>query len=175
MPGELVQLGTIVAPHGIRGAVKVKTFTASPENLVAYGPLFDQSASRRYRARLLSAGKGSAVLTLEGVTDRNQAEALRGQGLYVPRQALPKPAEDEYYHADLIGLEAQTVGGETLGRVVAIHDHGAGDVVEIAGSRGGSLLFPFSRAVVPLVDIAGGRLVVDPPVEVEARGDGADG
>jgi 16S rRNA processing protein RimM len=122
--------------------------------------------------------KGAVLARIEGVTDRDQAEALKGTRLYVDRAALPALYEAEtYYHADLIGLAAEDREGRSLGRVVAVENFGAGDLLEIAegpGGQGGkSLLVPFTRAAVPVVDLEGGRLVVDPPEEVEARAEGS--
>jgi len=180
-----VCVGLITGAHGVRGLVKVKPFTDDPAAVAAYGPLTDQSGRRRFALELLSFGKGQWLARVDGVSDRTAAEALRGTRLYVDRQALPEPDEDEFYHADLIGLRAELTDGATLGRVRAVHDFGAGDVVEIDRPGGGSVMVPFTRAVVPIVDIAGGRIVVDPPVGLldepegpppealpEARGDG---
>lgn len=159
-----VCVGLITGVHGVRGLVKVKPFTDDPAAVAAYGPVTDQSGRRRFALELLSFGKGQWLARVDGVSDRTAAEALRGTRLYVDRQALPEPDEDEFYHADLIGLRAELTDGSTLGRVRAVHDFGAGDVVEIDRPGGGSVMVPFTRAVVPVVDIAGGRIVVDPPV-----------
>ena len=110
------------------------------------------------------------LAALDGVADRNAAEALKGLRLYVGRDALPALAEDEFYHADLIGLAVEQVGGERLGTVKAVHDFGAGDVLEVTREEGGSVFLPFTMAVVPVVDIAGGRLVADPPAELLESG-----
>jgi 16S rRNA processing protein RimM len=165
---ERVCLGVIVAAHGIQGQVKVKCFTAEPGSLVAYGELTDAAGVRRFRLKLVGPTKGGMVAKLEGVSDRNAAEALKGTELYVARAALPEPAEEEYYHADLIGLRVELVDGTVLGRVLAMHDFGAGDLVEVARDGKATIMLPFTRAVVPVVDVAGGRLVVEPPAEVAA-------
>lgn len=165
---DLVQVGVVVGAHGVRGAVRIKSFTAEPGAVGAYGPVEDE-AGRRFALRVLSVGK-VVTAALEGVGDRDAAEALKGTRLYVPRAALPAVADrEEFYHADLIGLRAETAAGEAVGRVQAVHDFGAGDLIEIARDAGGSLMLPFTRQRVPAVDLAGGRVVVEVPAEVEAR------
>lgn len=151
----------IVGAHGVRGAVRLKSFTAEPAAIAAYGPLTDEAGTRSFRLALAGMSRGAPVARIEGVETGAAAEALAGVRLYVPRAALPAAGEEEYYHADLIGLEATLAGGGALGRVSAVHNFGAGDVIEIAAEGGASLLVPFSRAAVPVVDLAGGRLVVD--------------
>lgn len=160
-----VCMGVVGAPHGVRGAVRIKSFTDIPEAIANYGPLEDESGERRLALRVVGGakGEGMVIATLSGVTDRDRAEALRGLRLYAPRAALPVPDEDEFYHTDLVGLAAQHEDGTVLGTVVAVHDFGAGDVIEIARDEGQPVLVPFTRAAVPVVDIAGGRVVVDPP------------
>lgn len=168
-----VCIGAIAAAHGIRGLVAIKAFTEEPENVAAYGPVETddgQSLTLKLKGRT---GKGLVLAAVAGIADRNGAEALRGQQLYVPRAALPAADEDEeeaYYHADLIGAVARDTEGRELGVVQAIHNFGAGDIVVINGPDG-ELLVPFTAAAVPVVDVAGGALVVDPPAELEARGD----
>jgi 16S rRNA processing protein RimM len=158
-------MGAVGAPHGVRGAVRIKTFTDMPEAVAKYGALEDESGERRFTLRVTGTAKGDGMVIaqLSGVADRDAAEALRGLRLYVPRAALPAPAEDEFYHADLIGLSAELEDGAALGTIIAVHDFGAGDVIEIARDVGQPVLVPFTRAAVPVVDIAGGRVVVDLP------------
>lgn len=158
-----VCVGVVTGAHGVRGAVRLKSFTAEPGDITRYGPLEDESGARCFRLRLTGSAKGVVIAKLAGIDDRDAAEALRGLRLYLPRAALPPPGEDEYYHADLIGLEATLTDGTPLGPVRAVHDFGAGDTLEIAREAGPPLVVPFTRAVVPVVDIAAGRLVVDPP------------
>ena len=162
-----VCVGVITGPQGVGGAVRIKSFTARPEDIAAYGPLADQSGARHLELRLVGAAKGVLIGRLSGVEDRNRAEALRGLRLYLPRAALPEPEDEEYYHADLIGLAAVTTADEPLGRVIAIHNFGAGDIIEIAPSDGATMLLPFTNAVVPTVDLAGGRVVIELPEEVD--------
>ncbi|MGE5269591.1 MAG: ribosome maturation factor RimM [Thiohalocapsa sp.] len=158
-----VCVGVVTGAHGVRGAVRLKSFTAEPGDIASYGPLQDESGRRQYKLRVTATAKGVLIATLDGVADRDQAEALRGLRLYLPRSALPPPPEDEYYHADLIGLTAELGDGAVIGTVCAVHDFGAGDMLEIARLQGPPVLVPFTKAVVPIVDLAAGRLIVDPP------------
>lgn len=172
---RLILIAEIGAAHGVRGEVRVKAHTADPLAVGAYGPLVDDSG-RRFVVRALRPLKGDMlVVAFEGVADRSAAERLNRRRLYVDRSALPPPEEDEFYHADLIGLRAETVAGKAIGEVVAVHDFGSGDLLELRRAEGSSLLVPFTKAVVPVLDFAGGRLVVDPPTGLlEAAEDGAD-
>lgn len=162
--GERVCLGAVAGAYGVRGEVRLKSFCAVPEDIAAYGPLETEDGTRRFEVRLGAPVKAGFAARLSGVTTREAADALRGTRLYAPRDRLPPLAEDEYYHADLIGLEVRDTGGALLGRVRAVHDHGAGDLLEIAAPGASStVLLPFTRAAVPTVDLAAGRLVADPP------------
>lgn len=153
--------------QGLQGAVKVKLFTEAPEALSSYGPLHD-ARGRKFEITAFRPGKpGEAVISFAGVTERSAAEALKGTELFVSRQALPATAEEEFYHADLIGLEAQDSEGRALGKVAAIHNYGAGDVVEITRPDGDSVLLAFTRETVPTIDVAGGRIVVAVPEDDE--------
>jgi len=160
---ERVCVGVVAGAQGIRGAVRIKSFTAQPENVAAYGPVEDEAGTRRLELRVVGMAKGTVVAMVEGIADRNAAERLKGVKLFVPREKLPPPEEEEYYHADLIGLEVVLTDGVKFGTVHAIHDFGAGDSVEITRVEGGTIMVPFTRLVVPVVDLAGGRLVLDPP------------
>lgn len=161
----LLCLGVIGAAHGVRGAVKVKTFTETPLDLAAYGPLTDENGERAFIVTSCQAAKAGARITLKGVGDRNAAEALRGVGLYVARAKLPDLADaEDFYHTDLIGLEAVGEDGAGFGTVTACHNFGAGDLLEING-----VFYPFTKAVVPHIDMAAGRLTLCPPHEEEAR------
>lgn len=173
MPGDRVLLAIIGRAHGVRGEVRVKTFTADPAALADYDGLADETG-RPFRVERLRQAKEVMVVKFAGVGDREAAEALNGLALYVDRAALPPAGEDEFYHADLIGLEAFGPDGASIGTVVAVHDHGAGDILEIAPRRGSALLVPFTRDVVPEVDLAGGRLTLVPPPETEATGEEDD-
>ena len=175
MGAARICLGVIAGAHGVRGLVKVKSFTETAEDLTAYGPLTDEAGARRFELTVTGRAKDALLARIEGVADRDQAQALKGTRLYVARDALPALDEEEtYYHADLIGLAAEDRDGRPLGRVRAVHNFGAGDLLELDGGPDGpSLLLPFTQAAVPVVDLAGGRIVVEPPEEVEPEGDGA--
>ena len=162
-----VCVARIGAAHGVRGAVKLWTFTEDPFAVTRYGPLATKDGARVFEVAQAREAKGHLVATLKGVTTRNEAERLNGIELYVAREKLPATDEDEYYHADLIGLAAVTTAEEPLGKVIAIHNFGAGDIIEIAPPRGPTMLLPFTNAVVPTVDIAGGRVVIELPAEIE--------
>jgi 16S rRNA processing protein RimM len=163
----MICVGRIAAPHGVRGAVKIQSFTQRTDDVAAYGPLSDEAGSRRFALTIVGRAQDMLIATLEGVTDRNQAERLKGTGLYVPRDRLPPAAADEFYHADLVGLAAVAPDGTPLGRVAALHNFGAGDVIEIARDGGGATLVPFTRRAVPTVDVAAGRVVVDAPAGLD--------
>ena len=157
----------IGAAHGVRGAVKLWTFTEDPLAVQHYGPLATKDGTRRFEVTHAREAKGHLVATLKGVATREDAERLNGVELYIARAKLPATAEDEYYHADLIGLAAVTATNVPLGRVIAIHNFGAGDIIEIAPPHGSTMLLPFTNAVVPTVDLAGGRVVIELPEEVD--------
>ncbi|MCH8809153.1 MAG: ribosome maturation factor RimM [Proteobacteria bacterium] len=169
--GERLCVGVIAGAHGVRGLVKIKSFTEDPANLTAYGALTDESGARRYQVAVTGRAKGVLLARIEGVGDRDAARALRGARLYIARAALPEPEDEEYYHADLIGLAVEDRAGAPLGRVAAVQNFGAGDILEIERPDEGTLLVPFTKAAVPLVDPAGGRVVVEPPEEIEAQRD----
>jgi 16S rRNA processing protein RimM len=158
-------VGRIGAAHGTRGEVKLWSYTAEPMAIADYGALQSADGTRQLRIDALRAGKGFLVARFAGIDDRNAAEALRNLDLYVDREQLPAvDASDEFYHTDLIGLAVIEKDGKQLGTVVALHDFGAGDVIEIAPAQGGAtVMLPFTDAAVPHVDLAGGRLIVDPP------------
>jgi len=164
-----VCVARIGAAHGVRGAVKLWTFTEEPLAVQSYGPLMTKDGARRFEIANLRAAKDHLVATFKGIASRNDAEKLNGIELYVPREKLPATDDGEYYHADLVGLAAVTATDEPLGRVVAIHNFGAGDIIEIAPPKGATLLLPFTNAVVPTVDLAGGRVVIELPQEIEGE------
>ena len=164
-PVRTVCVGRILGAHGVRGIVRVQSHTASPDDLAAYGTLSDAGGTRRFALTVTGHVRGLVLARIDGVDDRDAAEALRGTDLHVDRAALPPTEGDEYYHVDLLGLRAESEAGTALGRVSAIHDHGAGPIVEIQPPDGPSTLVPFTREHVPAVDIAAGRMVVAPPEE----------
>jgi 16S rRNA processing protein RimM len=161
MSGTLL-LGVVIGAQGIRGEVKVKTFTAEPEALGDYGPLQDAGATKTYPLKVLRLSKGDVVIArIKGVEDRNAAEALKGTELYVQRSALPQAGDGEFYFADLVGLTAM-MSGRVLGRVTAVHNYGAGDMLEVKTDSGRSAMVPFTDDAVPDVNLAAGTVTVEP-------------
>jgi 16S rRNA processing protein RimM len=160
-----VCVGRIGAAHGTRGEVKLWSFTADPMAIKDYGALATEDGTRTFTIETLRPGKNFLVAHLAGITDRTAAEKLCNLDLYIARDRLPQPADaDEFYHADLIGLAAVGADGRALGTVVAIHNFGACDLIEVRPAQGGdTVMLPFTEAIVPVVDVAGGRIVVDPP------------
>ncbi|MDA0675963.1 MAG: ribosome maturation factor RimM, partial [Proteobacteria bacterium] len=164
MKEHLVQVGVITGARGIRGEVWISSYTADPAAIAAYGPLFDAAGCNPLKLRIVQAAAGGRVAArIEGVADRADAEALTGRALFVPRPVFPEPAEDEFYHADLIGLRASDETGEPVGLVIALHNHGAGDMIEIAPADAPSFMLPFNRKAVPRIDVAAGEIVVALP------------
>lgn len=174
---DRVVLARFGAPHGVRGEVRLKSYTETPLAVADYSPL-EAPDGREFRLTRARPAAGSSadmlVVSVEGITDRTAAEELNGLDLSVPRSRLPETAADDFYHADLIGLAAETMSGEPLGTVIAIHNHGAGDLIEIAGMAGAPILVPFTKANVPIVDLEGGRLTVDPPPGLLDEGETKD-
>jgi len=162
--GRLILVGRIAAAHGVRGLVKLQSFTAEPAAIGRYGPLSDASGSRRFEVAVQHVAKGAVIARIAGVEDRTAAEKLRGIELYLRREMLPPAGEGEYYHADLAGLRVELADGRVLGRVRAVENFGAGDLLAIDRPTGGSVSLPFTDRVVPVVDLEGGRVVVDPPI-----------
>lgn len=161
--GARVCLGQIGAAHGVRGEVRLHSFTSDPQAIAGYGPL-ETEDGRIFEIEAMRPAKDHFVARLSGICDRNAAEQLSKVKLYVPRARLPEPQEpDEFYHADLIGLAVLDPAGNSLGTVIAVHNFGAGDLIEVQGDSGGkSELIPFDGAHVPVVDVAAGRIVISP-------------
>ncbi|WP_342708604.1 ribosome maturation factor RimM [Bradyrhizobium sp. B124] len=162
-----VCVARIGAAHGVRGAVRLWTFTEDPLAVKDYGPLMTKDGTRQFEVTHAREAKDHLVVTLKGVASRDDAERLNGLELYVPRDRLPETDDGEYYHTDLIGLAAVTTTAQPLGKVIAIHNFGAGDIIEIAPPQGATMLLPFTNAVVPTVDLAGGRVVIELPQEID--------
>lgn len=161
-PPGLTCVGAIAGGFGVHGEVRLKSFCAEPAAIASYGPLLTADG-RSFAVSSLHPIAGAFAARLGGVATREAAEALKGTRLYAPRDRLPPLADDEFYHADLIGLSVVDTGGALLGTVRAILDHGAGDILEIARPGAPDLLLPFTRTAVPTVDLAARRLVADPP------------
>lgn len=162
-----VLVGIFGAPHGVRGEIRLKSYMQEPMAIADFGPLhdasgrdYDLSAARPLKDDLL-------IVRVKGVSDRDAAQKLTHAKLFVAREKLPPTEEDEFYCRDLIGLRAETRDGRLLGTIVAVPNYGAGDILEVAPPQGETLLFPFTRAVVPHVDLAAGKAIVEPPAEVE--------
>lgn len=162
MTTDRICVGAIAGAFGVKGEVRLKSFCAEPSDIAGYGPLMTEDGKRSFTVRLTRPVTGGLGARLSGVATREDAEALKGVTLWAPRTALPSLPDDEFYHADLIGLEVVDTGGQVLGRVRAVFDHGAGDILEVVGGAQ-ILLLPFTRAVVPTVDLTARRIVADPP------------
>jgi 16S rRNA processing protein RimM len=154
-------VGVVTGVHGLKGLVRVKPFTETPEAVTAYGSVETEDGSRHLELEFANkTGKGQIAVRIAGVTDRDAAEALKGQRLYVRRERLPAPEAGEFYYADLIGLAAQRMSGVSIGTVRGVYDFGAGDVLEIADAAGALTMVPFTLDAVPEIDLAGRRVVV---------------
>lgn len=161
---DRVLLGRIGAAHGLKGEVRLLSYTDDPQAIAGYGPLEDETGARSFTIAALRPVKDGLVARLEGVSDRTTAEALNGVDLYAPRTRLPSPRSDEWYHADLVGLVAMSAEGAALGQVVSVQNYGAGDLLEVRPATGGkTVLVPFTQDVVPEVDVEAGWLLMLPP------------
>lgn len=175
--GKRILIGAIASAHGVRGEVKIKAFTGSPADVASYGPVEDESGKRRFDIRKTGLARGLVIARLAGIEDRDAAEALRGMRLYVGREALGKKpkgsgkAQELWFHADLIGLQAVDTKGAGLGKVKSVLNHGAGDILEVTDEAGATQLYPFTKRVVTKVDVEAGRIEIDPPEWIEAKPD----
>jgi 16S rRNA processing protein RimM len=168
MATDRICVGVIGGAFGVRGEVRLKSFCAQPEAIAAYAPLWTEDGSRSFTLRITRTIPNGFAARLSGVGTKEEADALRGVEMFADRSLLPNLPDDEFYHADLIGLEVFDAGGAKLGTVRAVHNHGAGDILEIyAPGRKTALLLPFTKAIVPTVDLTTGRIVADPPEESE--------
>lgn len=167
---DRICVGAIAGAFGVRGEVRLKSFCAQAEAIAAYAPLWTEDGKRSFTVRLTRGSGGGLTARLSGVETKEEADALRGVELFTERAKLPNLPDDEFYHADLIGLEVFDTSGRPLGRVRAVHNHGAGDILEVTAPGGGRLL-PFTKAAVPTVDLTARRIIADPPDETEAKGD----
>lgn len=163
-PQDRICVGAIAGAFGVAGEVRLKSFCADPAAIATYGPLWTEDGSRSFAVRLTRPVAGGLGARIAGVATKEAADALKGVALYADRTRLPSLPDDEFYHADLIGLAVHDTGGALIGRVAAVHNHGAGDLIEVAlPSPAAPLLLPFTRAVIPTVDLALRRIVADPP------------
>lgn len=162
---DRVCIGAIAGAFGVRGDLRLKSFTATPEDVATYGAVETEDGQRRFTITLTGqTTKGALIARLSDVSTKEQAEALKGARLYVDRTRLPDLPDDEYYHADLIGLAVYDTGGTALGHVKNVLNHGASDILEIHGpGLKATVLLPFTLDAVPTVDLASGRIIADPP------------
>jgi 16S rRNA processing protein RimM len=170
MSEQQICLGVIIGARGITGEVRIKTYTGTPEDITAYGSLRDETGGRTFEIADVRVIKGQASVRIEGINDRDAAEALKGIELYVSRADLPDTGDGEYYHSDLIGLAVLGQEGEAVGTVKALYDFGAGDVLEIERPEASDVMLSFNEEMVTDVDIKAGRLVVDIPPELLESG-----
>ncbi len=168
---QLVEVGIFGAPHGVRGELRLKSFTAYPATIADYAPLTSEDGKRSFKIKSLRPIKDDMlVVSIEGIADRDAAKTLTDLRLFVPRDQLPPPDEEEYYHADLIGLKVENSNGLAIGYVTAVHDFGAGDILDITLDRGGpSVLLPFTKAAVPEINLQEGRLIAVIPEESDDK------
>ena len=165
---RMVLVGKIVGAHGLRGQVKVHSYTANPRDIANYGTLYDQAGKLTYKLKIMGDSKDGLLANVRGITERNQAEILRGTELYIPRGALPDTAEDEFYIEDLIGLRVQLEDGTLFGTIKAMLNYGAGDLAEIKlPDQPKTELFLFNHATFPVIDLKEGILVIHPPEIIE--------
>jgi 16S rRNA processing protein RimM len=163
-----VLIGEIGRPQGLKGALRLRSYAGDPGAIAGYGPLQDEAATRSFEIESVRADAKSLVVHIKGVASREAAAALTGTRLYLPRTRLPAAGEEEWYHADLVGLDALDAAGAKFGRVIAVHNFGAGDLIEVAPAEGGAtLLIPFTSEAVPEVDVEGGWLKIVPPELIE--------
>ncbi|WP_324753104.1 ribosome maturation factor RimM [Roseovarius sp. Pro17] len=163
-PSDMICIGAIAGSFGVRGEVRLKSFAAQPEDIAAYGPLATEDGTQSHTVTLTGQAKNGFTARLSGIRTKEEADALRGTRLFVARAKLPGLPDDEYYHADLVGLDVFDSGGALLGQVKTVLNHGASDLLEIAlPGTPETVLLPFTQASVPTVDLAGGRIVADPP------------
>ncbi len=165
---RLVLVGRFGAPQGVRGEIRIKSYTADPLGIGDYGPLSDETGARKFEIERLRPLKDDMLVAkIKGLADRDAAGALTGVALHISRDKLPPPDEDEFYIADLVGLSAMSPEGETIGVVKNVLNFGAGDILEIAPPAGDTLMLPFTKDVAPAIDFAGGKIVVVRPVETD--------
>ena len=170
MATDRICVGAIAGAFCVKGEVRLKSFCAQPEAIVAYAPLWTEDGSRSFTLKLTRGSGTGLTARLSGINTKEEADALRGVELFADRDRLPSLPDDEFYHTDLIGLEVLDTGGTVLGHVRAIHNHGAGDILEIYGpGRKSTLLIPFTKAAVPTVDLTARRIIADPPEESESE------
>ena len=164
MSDDMICIGAIAGAFGVHGELRLKSFAAQPEDIATYGPLSTEDGTRQFTVTLTGQASNGFTARLSGVRTKEDADALRGMQLYVARSVLPSLPDDEYYHADLVGMDVFDTGGKPLGRVKGVQNHGASDLLELSiPGDSATVLLPFTRAAVPTVDLASRRIVADPP------------
>jgi 16S rRNA processing protein RimM len=164
MMSDLICVGTIAGAFGVQGEVRLKSFTADPTAIADYAPLSNEDGTQIFSVTLTRPINNGFAARLGGVKTKEEADALKGVKLFAEREKLPELPDDEFYHTDLIGLEVYDTGGTLLGRIKAVMNHGAGDILEVTSTgNAGSVLLPFTLDIVPTVDLTAGRIVADPP------------
>lgn len=161
---ERIIVGSIGGAYGVHGEVRIKSYTATPEDIESYSPLTSEDGAQSYALALIRPTKGGFIARIAEVASKEEADALKGTDLFARRDQLPSLPDDEFYHTDLIGLEVFDTGGAAMGKVKAVQNHGADDLLEvIAPGASSTILLPFTRAVVPTVDLTAGKIIADPP------------
>ena len=161
---KLICVGAITGAFGVKGEVRLKSFTSIPEAIADYAPLLTEEGEKEFDVVITGEIKNGLSARMSGVISKEDADKLRGTRLFVPRERLPELLEDEYYHTDLIGLIVQNLEGSNIGRIKSVLNHGASDLLEIEDKRENkSILVPFTRAIVPKVDIKNSIVIIDPP------------
>jgi len=164
MTDGLTCVGAIAGAFGVKGEVRIKSFCATPGDIATYSPFTTEDGKREFKIEISRAMKGGFAGRIEGISNREEIEALKGTRLYVPLSRLPELPDDEFYHSDLIGLDVFDTGGEKLGHIRAVHDHGAGDLLEVFGpGLKSTVLLPFTKEAVPTIDLGAKRIIADPP------------
>lgn len=170
MAQSRILVGVFGAPHGVRGELRLKSFTADPMAIADYPRLTDESGKRAFKIVAARPIKDDMLIVrVDGVSDRNAAEKLTNISLSIAREDLPPADEEEFYYADLIGLRAETREGVLIGKIAAVQNFGAGDILDVRPDVGENLLLPFTKKIVPVVDVAGGRVIVELPAEIVVR------
>ena len=159
----MVRIGHIAGASGVKGDLRISSYTEHPLDVCAYGPVEDKEGKEKFILKPKRMAKGHVIAHADGIDNRDAAERLRGTELFITREALPPPGEEEFYHNDLIDVAVFAVNGHVLGSVIAVHDFGAGTILEVAGKAGKTVLVPFTKDVVPVIDLSAKRIEINPP------------
>jgi 16S rRNA processing protein RimM len=167
-PGNLIQLGRIAAAHGLKGEVKIESYTENPRDIASFGALRDDSGAARFTLHLTGTAGRLLIARVDGCATREQAEKLQGQTLWLPRELLPPLRKGQTYHADLVGMDVMLESGERYGRIHAVHNFGAGDVIEITRTDGNNEMLPFASHFFPKIESEQRRVIISPPEYLSA-------